>query len=136
MNRRMVMLGAIASTLPVPALAQTDEPLALERLITEVVAGGDVSVLPDLVAEDASLPDFNVAGIDALTAATESGHQNREKRYSEYEFTIQAIAESGDWQLAYVRLTGTTTEGQSEDIPGFYAARLVDGLIAELFIGQ
>lgn len=70
MNRRTALLGALASTLPVAALAKTDEVLVLERLITEVIAAG------------------------------------------------------------------TTTAGQTVDDPGFYAARVVDGLIAELYIGQ
>ena len=136
MNRRTALLGAIASTLPLSDLAQSDEPLVLERLITEVVAGGDVSVLPDLVAADATIPDYDVSGIDAMIAASEAGHQSRQEQYSDYEFVIQAIAESDDWQLAYVRLIATTTAGEDEDTPGFYAARVVKGLITELYIGQ
>jgi hypothetical protein len=136
MNRRTALLGALASTLPTSATAQADEPLVLARLIADVIAAGEVSGLPDMVTANVRIPDVAVTGIDAFTAASESGHAARQARYSEYEFAIQAIAEADGWQLAYVRLTGTTTAGVTVDDPGFYAARVVDGLIAELYIGQ
>lgn len=136
MNRRTALLGALAASLPVSIRAEDGDGLVLERLITDVIAAGDLSGIPDIVTADVAIPDYAVSGIDAFTAASENGHAARQARYSDYQFAIQAIAEVDGWQVAYVRLSGTTTAGQAEDKPGFYAARIANGLIAELFIGQ
>lgn len=135
-SRRTVLATGLLASLPLSALAQTSEPTLLERLITEVIATGDLSGLSELVSPDVTIPDFEVTGIEAFTAASKNGHESRQERYSDYTFEIQAIAAIEGWQLAYVRLTGTTTTGQSEDAPAFYAARISDDLISELYIGQ
>lgn len=136
-TRRTAIAAGLAALIPATGLTQSENESVdlLRRLIVEVIQDGDVTVIPELVAEDASIPDYGVTGIDAFTAASESGHASRHGQFDDYTFVVEAIAGTDEWALAYVRLQGTTRAGQSVDDPAFYTVRVADSLITELYLG-
>lgn len=139
-RRKAMLAGAFAAVLPLShAVAQGDsaEVEALRTLIEEVVQGGNVDLLPDLIAEDAALPDYDVEGLELFAQISASNHADREAGYESYAFEIQTIAGADSWAMAYVRFVGTTVEDVEEDLPAFYAAHFgADGLIDKIYIGQ
>jgi hypothetical protein len=138
LTRRTTIAGGLAAALlPGLTAAQEEAPSVdlLERFIIDVVQDGDVSVLPELVAADGSIPDYDITGIDAFTAASEAGHTSRQEQFEEYEFVIEAIAGTEEWALAFVRLQGVDRNGQAVDDSAFYAVKVADGLITELYLG-
>lgn len=136
-RRKTIAAGLISAMLPGMISAQNEpESVAiLRRLIREVIQDGDVAVLPELVSDDASIPDYDVTGIDAFVAASEAGHASRQAQFSDYEFVIEAIAGTDEWAMAYVRLQGATNNGQEVDDAAFYAAKVSGGRISELYLG-
>lgn len=137
MNRRTtISAGLAAAFFPAMAFGQEDTSSVdlLTRMITEVIQAGDVSVIPELVSANISIPDFNISGIDGFTAASEAGHASRQESFTDYAFGIVAIFGDDEWAVAYVRMTGTTTDGVSEDVAVFYSVRIVDGLISEMYL--
>lgn len=137
-TRRATLAGSLAFLLPGTVAAQDAMPSTtlLERLIVEVIQDGDTDVLPEVMAEDATIPDAEVEGLPGITVVSIAGHQSREDRFSEYNFVIEAIAGTDDWALAYVRLQGTSIQGEAVDEPAFYTVRVQDGLISELYLGS
>jgi hypothetical protein len=114
-----------------------DQAGALRMLIELVVQDGEVSLLPDLVAEDARLPDYDVQGLDTFMAISEANHQQRQTDFTAYKFRIETIAEAERWALAYVRFIAQTVSGDEVDTPAFYAVHFnTAGLIDEVYIGQ
>jgi hypothetical protein len=141
LDRRTAIAALVSMTaMPLATSAQRgsrSQEDVLRTLIEEVIEQGKTSMLPELVAQEATLPDFDVSGVDTLAAISLANHVERQGDYTEYSFPIEAIATTGDWALAYVRFVAETTTGEAVDTPGFYAARFnADGLIDQLFIGQ
>ena len=140
-TRRSAVAAALSSALlPVVAGAQAetgDQAGALRMLIELVIQDGNVSLLPDIVAEDARLPDFDVQGLESFTAISEANHLQRQADFATYEFRIEAVTEVERWALAYVRFIAETVDRETVDLPGFYAAHFnAAGLIDEVYIGQ
>jgi hypothetical protein len=140
-TRRSAVAVALSSALvPLATLGQAesgDQAAALRMLIESVVQNGEVSLLPDLVAEDARLPDYDVEGLKTFMAISEANHRQRQADYDSYEFQIEVIAEVDRWALAYVRFVAVPIAGDDIDTPAFYAAHFnTAGLIDEIYIGQ
>lgn len=137
LNRRTTITAAMAAAF-FPAMAFGQEGTSsvdlLTRMTNEVIQEGDVSVIPELVTTDVSIPDYDITGIEAFTAASVSAHQSRQESFAEYAFEIVAIFGDDKWAVAYVRMTGTTTNGVSEDVAVFYSVRVVGGLISEMYL--
>jgi hypothetical protein len=141
LTRRSAVAAALSSALlPMATRAQAesgDQAGALRMLIELVVQGGEVSVLRDIVAEDARLPDYDVEGLEMFTAISESNHLQRQADFSTYEFQIEAITEVDRWALAYVRFIAETVSGDVVNTPGFYAVHFnIAGLIDEVYVGH
>ncbi|HYJ12294.1 MAG TPA: hypothetical protein VEW66_01790 [Thermomicrobiales bacterium] len=139
-TRRSAVAIALSSALvPLAASSQAesgDQAGALRMLIESVVQGGQVSLLPDIVAEDARLPDYDVQGLDMFTTISSSNHLQRQADFTTYEFQIEAICEVERWALAYVRFIAETISGDEVDTPAFYAVHFnTVGLVDEVYIG-
>lgn len=140
-TRRSAVAVALSSALlPMTTMSQAesgDQAGALRMLIELVVQNGEVSLLPDLVAENARLPDYGVEGLDMFMTISEANHLQRQADFATYEFQIEAVAEVDRWALAYVRFVAEAVSGDEIDTPAFYAAHFnTAGLIGEIYIGQ
>lgn len=135
MNRRTAVIATLAATLATPAFADTTSHSdVLRQLIDEVIADGNFSNLDALVAEDVSIPDLGVSNREQFLDASIQGDSARREAFSEFEMTIESIAENEDYAHALVRLVGTLDNGRKQNLTALYAARFRDGLISHLYL--
>ena len=138
MNRRTALslagIAGLSLVAPVRADESTDaNKETLRRYVAEVINGGNVDLLPELVAEDyVSTTPGDIAGIDALRARLEATRQSAELFYDTMEYILTDVIAEGDVVMARGRIVASR-DGKSMDTDLMVQADFVDGMIRTIW---
>lgn len=134
-NRRTVLsLAAVAGlSVATPVMAAEDNAAnkaTAERYITEVLNGGNVGVLDEIVSPEyvSQKPD-EAAGIDALKTRVDQMNQFDGFSVADRTYTIEAMAVKSPNVFVRGYITGTSSGGKKVNAVYFYQFEFRDGLI-------
>lgn len=134
-NRRAVLsaAGIAAVAFAAPASAAEDNAankMTAERYINEVLNGGNVGVLDEIVSADYTPQAADeAAGIDALKTRVDQMNQFDGFTVTERVYSIEAMAVKSPNVFVRGYITGTSSGGKKINATYFYQFEFKDGLI-------